>query len=74
MTEPAEFLLRVNTDTLHPDYQRGDVVTVRQADTAEQGAVAVVIGPDRVAHLCRYQVTDERPVAGVVTGMYRRLP
>jgi SOS-response transcriptional repressor LexA len=69
----TEFLVRLRGDHLRPAYQNGDLLTVRESATADEGALAIVLddGEARVRH---YKHTDGLTVIGVVTGMNRRLP
>jgi len=71
----SEFLVRLRGDHLNPDgYRNGDILTVREAATADEGQLAVVTGEDGVAMVRRYAEADGLTVFGVVTGMNRRIP
>lgn len=69
--DSTDFVIKVRTSHLEPDYQPGDHVTVRQQKTAEPGQVAVAL-IDGNASLVRWPV-ENATVVGVVTGMFRRL-
>jgi SOS-response transcriptional repressor LexA len=65
-----EFVVRLKSDRLAPEIQAGDTLTVREADTAEPGQLAVVLADDR-ATVERYSAQGR--VLGVVTNVYRDL-
>lgn len=70
----TEFLVRLRGDHLRPDYQNGDILTVRESAIAEEGQLAVLVGDGDVATVGRFSAAGGLRVVGVVTGMNRRLP
>lgn len=70
----SEYLVRLRGDHLHPDYQNGDILTVRDAAQAEPGQLVVVVNGGNIARVHYYTPQDEGTVIGIVTGMNRRIP
>lgn len=66
------FLLRVRGDRLAPEVQDGDVLAVREAVSAAEGALVVAVDGKGEARPERCRAGLE--VRGVVTDLYRRVP
>lgn len=60
----SEYAVMVRGDHLAPAIQHGDMLTVRQQDTAEPGQLAVVLEADGAARVRHYETGT---VLGVVT-------